>query len=381
MTQVQKDIDLEVFLDSVFVMSSSHSTKASYRGGINKFQKFLEEKYNLTEADLVHKVKNGDVDVYRVLSEFVVNLSKSGYSPKSLRVWLPAVKGYLRYVGLEIYSEKFKSLVRMPRVITTREEGLTKEMIVRLLRNSPPKLQTAILVAVSSGMRLGELVQFRISDVDFESNPTRIRIRAHTSKGRQAREAFLTTEATKALKDYLERFFGWKEGQTNGHLKDTTIFGRTSVVCTVPRKSEEQLRVTSAAIAENVLQKTLEHTLEKIPDLNVKGENGRKIIHFHAFRKYFRTVVGNEVGRDFAEALMGHRFYLDTYYNLPADERRKLYLKAESRLTISDFTMVEKNLTEISERQKILEEKLARIELYAQEKGIPVPSWIPLSKS
>jgi hypothetical protein len=57
-------------------------------------------------------------------------------------------------------------------------------------------------------------------------------------------------------------------------------------------------------------------------------------------------VVGNAVGRDFAEALMGHRFYLDTYYQLPEDKKREMYLKVEPSLTLSDYTDIEKKIQE-----------------------------------
>ena len=375
MAQVEKHSELNAFLDSVFIMSNSNSTRAAYRLAVNKFQKFLQERYQFDEIELVHKVKKDDFDVYKILGEFVVYLTQFGYKPKSLRVWLPAVNGYLRHLGIKIYREEFNSRVRMPKVFLTREEGLSKETILRVLHNSPPKLQTAILVAVATGMRLGEIVQIKISDVDFETTPTRIKIRAEISKGKQAREVFLTLEATKALKDYLGRFFGWKEGQSNVNLRNTIIFGRTSLVKTV-RKEEGQLRGPSMEIAANVLQKMLEHTLEKIPELNIKGENDRKVIHFHAFRKYFRTVVGNEVNRDFAEALMGHRFYLDTYYALTDEKRQEMYLKAEPYLTISDFTKIEKTLKGVSEKQKEIEERLAKVEM----DRIQVPDYLLMNK-
>lgn len=375
MVKIEKHSELNAFLDSVFIMSSSNSTKAAYRLGINKFQKFLLNKYQFDEMELVQKVKKGDSDVYRVLGEFVVHLTQSSYKPKSLRVWLPAVNGYLRYLGVKIYREEFNSRVRMPKVLLTREEGLSKETILRILHNSPPKLQTAILVAISSSMRLGEIVQIKISDVDFSSIPTRIKIRAEISKGKQGREVFLTNEATKMLKDYLGRYFGWMDDHNNTHLRDTIVFGRTSMVKKT-RKPEEQLKGSSSEIAANVLQKMLENTLEKIPELNIKGENGRKVIHFHAFRKYFRTVVGNTVNRDFAEALMGHRFYLDTYYALTDEKRREMYLKAEPYLTISDFTKIEKNIKEMSDRQKELEDMVRPLLQYAKEKSIPVPSFL-----
>jgi type III secretory pathway component EscR len=54
---------LEAYLDSVYIMSHSHSTMASYRlSVVNKnktgFRDFLEQKYGIDELQLVEKIKN-----------------------------------------------------------------------------------------------------------------------------------------------------------------------------------------------------------------------------------------------------------------------------------------------------------------------------------
>ena len=46
---------------------------------------------------------------------------------------MPAVKGYLRNLGLRFNSEDYKQVVRIPRIIRQREEPVTKEMIVQYL--------------------------------------------------------------------------------------------------------------------------------------------------------------------------------------------------------------------------------------------------------
>jgi integrase len=313
-------------------------------------------------------MKARDLDVYKIINEFVVYVDKLGRKPASIQIWVTAVKGYLRHLGIKIYSEDFKQMVKLPKKVRQREEPLTKEMIVRLLRILPMKIQTAVLVAVASGIRLGELVQLKISDVDFDQKPTRLRIRAEITKTREARETFLTSEATRALKDYLVRFFGWKEGTTNEEIKHRIIFGTT-----ISRKEKRKLKLDPVLVAENTMIRSLKQYTRKIPELDQRNENGRKIIHFHAFRKFFRTVVGDAVGRDFAEALMGHHFYLDTYYNLPQEKRRETYLKAEPYLTISDFEKIERNLNVISEKQNKIEEDYVTVMQLLKNNSLQVP--------
>jgi len=241
-------------------------------------------------------------------------------------------------------------------------------MIAQLLRNSTLKLSTGILVMIASGIRIGELVQLKLSDIDFESKPTKISIRGNTSKGRFSRETFLTTEATNALKDYLKHYFEWIDGSKNEHLLDTYIFWRIS-----KRKSSKKIPQFNPENAKSIFQISLTEQIAKIPELNIKNENGQKAVHFHALRKFFRTNVGNVCGRDYAEALMGHSFYMDTYYQLPEDKKKQMYLDAESHLTISDTKSIENNFKSLSTKHNALEAKVDDLLQYLRINSIEVP--------
>ena len=128
--------------------------------------------------------------------------------------------------------------------------------------------------------------------------------------------------------------------------------------------------------AKQILQNSLRIQIEKIAELNVKNENGLRAIHFHAFRKYFRTTVGNVCGRDYAEALMGHGFYMDTYYQLPEDKKKQMYLDAEADLTISDFKAVEKDMKVLSTKYQNLENKVDDLLAYLRTNSIEVPDFL-----
>jgi len=367
------DNQIQGFLDAVYVKSHSQETIRAYRNGLKKFEAFLIAKHCCKLDAIPNKIKDKEIDVYELLRDFVIDQDKKNYKPITIEVAVNAVKGYLRHCGIRIYSEDYKQVVRMPKKIKTREIPLTKELVIGLLRNVSPKLQTVILVAISSGMRIGELVQLTLSDIDFESNPTKIRIRAETTKTREGRETFLTQEATNALKSYLKRYFRWEEGKSNTHIGNALIFGRTSFSST-KTIDDSKLKSHIIAAARTLLQVTLENALKKSPDLNLRNENGRFVIHFHAFRKFFRTTVGNAVGRDYAEALMGHSFYMDTYYNLPDDKKREMYLDAEPYLTISDTKIIENNLKSISQKHEALETKLNDLMQYLKDNRIQLPN-------
>lgn len=358
MNSPEKNSDtlFQPFLDSVYVSSRSWKTISAYTSGLKHLEKFTKQNYQCELNILLARIKQEELDIYDILNEFVVYLSKLGMSAASIKTWIAAVKGFFRHYKIKVYTEDFKQSVRIPKSVHHREEPITREILVRLLHNVSPRLRTVILIAVASGMRIGEIAQLRTSDIDFNSKPVKIRIRAETTKGKmQARESFLTSEAASGLKDYLKRTYGWTE---NNEL-DRPIF----------EKIEKDTDQSTKGLVDS-LTGALIRACQNISELTKLNENGRRVVHFHGFRKYFRTKVGNATNRDFAEALMGHRFYLDTYYNLSEQEKQKMYLKAEPELTISDYTVIEKNMEQIKERQAEMEAQLNIIREFASQKGL-----------
>ncbi len=162
---------LQEYLDSCYAVSHSTATVNGYKNAITGktkgFRKFLKEKYHCDEIELVIRIKNEDLDVYQVLKNYVIFLDKSGLMPNSIKQFFHAVKGYLIHLGVEVYSEKCKQYVKLPKILRKRKEALTKEVLVRILGVVSFKLRVVFLVAISSGMRIGEIGGLRLSDVDF----------------------------------------------------------------------------------------------------------------------------------------------------------------------------------------------------------------------
>lgn len=254
---MQKLLDqkLKGYLDSMYIMSHSYSTIASYKLSIvnqNKtgFRDCLQQTYNINELEFVEQTKQEKFDVYATLRDHVVYLDGENYKPKSITTRLAAIKGYLRFLGLKIYTEDCKHIIKMPKIIREPEVALTKELLLRVLRNVPQRVQTVVLVLSSSGMRIGELVQLQLSNIDFTTTPTTIRLPGKITKTRTARETFITTEATKALKDYLWTTIQWDEKQDNSHLDDEIIFGQKHIGN--PETSENS-KTPAHLVAEGIL--------------------------------------------------------------------------------------------------------------------------------
>lgn len=361
---------VNLFLDRKFRYSRSFSTRRTYQAAIERFEEFLVTKHNLDLNQALQQLEGKVLDPLEILDEFFTFLTnykpknrRPNYSNSSISLRIIVIKEFLNSQNLHIYNEDLKQKFRLPRKESIFEEGLTKEKIARVLHNSSPKLQVAIFMCASSAMRLGELVQLRISDIDFSTNPTTIHLRKETTKTRETRFTHISAEATKSLKDYLVRTRGGLEKDSI----DDYIFMTNNRDYTNPEEYNKAVRSACTALQQSLLL-----IVRSIPDLYQKNENGRNSIHFHSFRAWFKTQVTNMHQSDFAEALMGHKSVKLMYFRQNANDRLKTYLEVEPSLTISDHTKFDKTLQALSEKCSMLEKKLARFESYASNNSISV---------
>jgi len=335
-------------------------------------------------VQLIESINEKKLEPVKVLDDFYSFLStykrqkvsKIGYSNGAIRTYIIIAKEFLNLNGVKIYNEEMRQRLRLPKRDDVYEEGYSKALINRVVRASNLKLATAILMKCSSGLRTEELVQLRLTDIDFTTNPTTIKVRKETTKTNQTRFTQITTEATNSLKDYLARTFSWPEKTKpdkyillQTHQERIQKFKHTlqdkkirpvhknileklikKLELELKELSKEELHYKSVNSAKTNLKEMLRNTIKEIPDLNTKLENDRNVIHFHGFRSWFKTQVTDEHQSDFAEALMGHKSIRLIYYRQNHEKRLRTYLNVEHALTIADTEKVEKNLSQQQER-------------------------------
>jgi len=320
-----------------------------------------------------------------------------------MKTYLIISKEFLNTNGVRLYNEDVRQRLRLPRPQDIYEEGLTKDIINRVIRSSSLKLATVTLIACSSAMRLGEIIQLKLSDIDFSTEPTTIQIRKETTKTRATRFTHLTNEATRSLKDYLAKTFEWKEGQKDDRFvfmltlkeklakykkrlneSDKRGLGKGLIKQNIVRiekdlktKSQEELYAKAVSSCKTSFEEMLSHVVESIPDLAVKiKDNNRNQIHFHAFRAWFKTQVTDAHQSDFAEALMGHKSLKMTYYRQNHQKREKTYRGIEHVLTISDTEVIEKNLAQIQDNEQELRELVKEMRQEHKEEMRTLRNWV-----
>jgi integrase len=322
---------IEAYLERKYRVSRSFATRDSYRFAVYRFVDYIQIQYNQDFEKFLGTIKHSDADPIGILDEYFTYLA-SGEKPlasNTIRKYLTIAKDFLNYLGCRIYIEDIKQRFRLPKARHAYEEGLTKETINRILRFANPKLATSILMLCSSGMRISELLQLRIQDIDFTKNPTTIIVKAETTKTRETRVTCISSEATNALQDYIKRY------------KITNyLFIRDN------HKSDEDY-IKNLIVTRQSFERMLRHVRSNIPELNKKNENGRNAIHFHALRAWFKTQVTDAHQSDFAEALMGHKSLKLVYYRQNENARAKTYLDVEHSLTIAETEKIDQDYSKL----------------------------------
>ena len=246
---------------------------------------------------------------------------------------MESLRSYLAYHDIDVVPSKFKKKVKMPRVYREDEAALDVQDIRNiLLVCNNRRLKAYILVLASGGFRAVEALAIRFKDVDFSCNPTRVHIRKEYSKTRISRDVYISDEATKFLKDWINWKYKDKDYDWTKELKsEDLVFGA--------------YRIKSNANPKNIYFKII-HEFEKLLSLagmDERKDGGlgrRRKITLHSLRRFVKTVISDQVGQEYSEWFLGHS--KSPYYTKKEIDRRVIYAtKCMKYLTFLDYTTLE----------------------------------------
>lgn len=301
------------WIEQCYNKSKSYSSRDGAIQLLSNFQKFLIDKHpTLTEQQIIIDLKNlsiaseSYIKLYQFLNSYVQWLNTKDASPRTIQKYLAFLKSWFRYNGIRIYKEDSKQFITMPKILKERKVPLRQEHIQILLDKAGNLYKALILFSSSSGMRISEILQLYIDDLDLSVTPVRIRVRAETTKLREERRTFISSEALEALRPIIQ---------------DKTI--KQHVFWEDDNLKELLLKVES--------------TFDKIRDrsgLVDKYSTGIHHVRIHSFRNYFISQA-EKLHEGFGHALAGHGKYMKEYENYTDSELRDFYLKIEPNLRIS----------------------------------------------
>ena len=157
----------------------------------------------------------------REIEAFVEFEQDRGLKPNTVRTRLCAVYAFLRYLiekkvlSYELLESKIRLKLpdKLPRAIAPEDLNQLLSVIRR------PRDRALILLLLRTGMRIGELLNTKIGDIDFREQKIFIYLAEKTAVGRVV---YYCDDAHAALRDWLHRRNPLKEflfyGRGSGHL-------------------------------------------------------------------------------------------------------------------------------------------------------------------
>lgn len=214
----------------------------------NCFREFIMH-YDNVKPTSISRVQ---IDQYIIHRIKVDNISESYQNQV-----LSAIKFF--YIGVAKQEDKVLDLLR-PKKPKKLPHVLTEEEMTRLLKAiSNPKHKCILMLIYSAGLRLGETVNIRVSDVQHKEN----RLFVRGAKGKKDRCTLLSDKMWLLLKDYLEVYapVEWLfEGQNGGQYSVRSVQN-------VFEKARNDARVNPYATVHTLRHTFATHLLEKGVDL------------------------------------------------------------------------------------------------------------------
>ncbi|MFH1282760.1 MAG: site-specific tyrosine recombinase/integron integrase [bacterium] len=183
---------------------SPHTIRA-YRSDLNSFSQFLNKNYPDSTLKSVNRL---------VVRDFLTKLSSLRRS--TYMRYLASLKAFFNYLLHEEIITVNPTLAisfprkerRIPTVLS--EDEMKRLFLVNLSAEDTSKLRDLAIIEVlySTGIRIEELVQLNIGDVDFFGGMLRV-----FGKGSRERVVPIGAGALKRLKDYLVSNGNWSQSQ------------------------------------------------------------------------------------------------------------------------------------------------------------------------
>lgn len=387
MTRLYESADLFI------IRKNSAKTKDAYKRALLYFghMKFGENTEKEVFKNLNTYIKKANLqtaidDIY-LFKEY---LAGKKLAIRSIRLNLSAIQSWFANNNLPIPKNKSREIRGNVKPITDDKAYTTESAKQVFDEMKSPMSRCLFLFLLSTGCRIGEALQVRLSDVNWESNPVIVNIDETTTKTGEGRQVFLTSEAAKYIKKVWltptnER--GIIQSNRDRYLNSAMNKPRGLINMGIaherpPMKDDNRLWPFCRSTAYNSLI-----TANLRAGFDEKTKTGTWKLHPHSTRKFFRTAFGMAAGPDAAETLLGHSPGLaSSYRKLEMAELIELWKKheislhinisPEARMALQTKDLNSAAIAELREENKKLKEELTKIsrlfaDVYEESEGIP----------
>lgn len=298
MTWDEKLKDFENFLK--YERNFSDNTLDAYLRDIRKLRDYAEVIIDNTGPREI---------TYENIQEYLFQLSKQKFSERSQARWISSIKAFFRYlVEDEVREDNPTVLLESPKLGLYLPDTLSFDDVNRILKaiNTSTDLgrrnQCMIEVLYGCGLRVSELIDLKISNINFKESYLKVE-----GKGDKSRFVPLATYTSKLIKDYIS--------EIRSKYK-------------INKKCEDILFLNSRGSA---MSRVIVFII--IKELTEKAGINKKISP-HTFRHSFAThLLQNGADLRYIQEMLGHSSITTTeiYTHLKNEELREVILNYHPR--------------------------------------------------
>ena len=179
-----------------FEKNASENTIEAYVSDLQKLQDFVEQNLmNITPITIS----------YEHLQEFLYQISKINYSERTQARWISSIKGFFSFLlEDELREDNPSALLETPKLGLYLPDTLSLEEIEKLISATEENTDLAkrnrcmIEVLYGCGLRVSELTELQISNINFKENYLKIQ-----GKGDKVRFVPLADYTADFIKNYI----------------------------------------------------------------------------------------------------------------------------------------------------------------------------------
>ena len=283
-----------------FEKNASENTIEAYVSDLQKLQNFAEQ--NLASVTPI-------TISYEYLQEFLYQVSKINYSERTQARWISSIKGFFSFLlEDELREDNPSALLETPKLGLYLPDTLSLEEIEKLISATEENTDLAkrnrcmIEVLYGCGLRVSELTELQISNINFKENYLKIQ-----GKGDKVRFVPLADYTADFIKNYI-----------NNIRSKQKINPKHSDILFLNSRGAQISRQMVFLIIKEIVRKA---------DI-------QKNISPHTFRHSFAThLLQNGADLRFIQEMLGHSSITTTeiYTHLNTEELHETILKYHPR--------------------------------------------------
>lgn len=277
----------------------SPSSQDNYRKAFNKFDLFLAH-IGMDELKFIESLNQFTKGQRYELLQKLIDFLNVAVSPRTCRDYFDRLFKYFLLSDCPLDYTQKKLLLKFPRIIQRRLEGLDRDMIIKELTLCSENFGIYLRTLAGSGMRETEGLKLEPRMIHFEEYPVRLDLPQEITKFNIPRESFLPSNTAKLLQGLIES----KEIKEN-----QTIF--------IEKWNEKSLIDFEKYYARLRIKAEFETEDRK--------KHQQNDITLHSHRAFYLTTLTHNNLESFGHATAGHSKDLSVYFRTSLKVRQEKY--------------------------------------------------------